>query len=57
MKKYNLPSSSVDKPIELKDGRKLHSTHNNFKRWLTDPKGKVLQIDEAYYNKAKKLGV
>jgi hypothetical protein len=47
-------SSSVDKSIVLKDGRILSSTHNNFKRWMTDKSGVTIEVTEKYYNSAKK---
>jgi len=45
----------MDKSIVLKDGRELSSTHNNFKRWLTDKKGVTIPISEAYYQKARRV--
>lgn len=48
---------SVDKPITLKDGRVLSSSHNNFKRWVTDTKGNKLPVTEEYYNKTKILKI
>tara|TARA_B110000285_G_C15112211_1_gene611816 strand:- start:1334 stop:1507 length:174 start_codon:yes stop_codon:yes gene_type:complete len=57
MKKTIMTADSVDDPIKLKDGRLLFSTHNNFKRWLKDKEGKVLQVDENYYNNCKKSKV
>ena len=39
--------------ISLKDGRELYTTNNGFKYWVVSKKGKVDEITEAQYNKAK----
>jgi hypothetical protein len=48
-KNQNLISSE----IELKDGRVLLTTKNGFKFWEADKKGRVNEIDEQRYNRAK----
>jgi len=40
--------------INLKDGRKLFTTHNGFKYWVEDKKGQVTEVTSEYYNKSKK---
>ena len=39
---------------ELKDGRIIWKTHNGFKCWLQDKKGKVTEVTAEYYASAKK---
>jgi len=39
----------------LKDGRTVFKTHNGFKCFLEDKKGKVIPVTEAYYAKAARL--
>jgi hypothetical protein len=43
----------VEQVKELKDGRLIWKTHNGFKFWLKDKKGKITEVTEEYYNKAK----
>lgn len=44
----------VEQIKELKDGRTIWKTHNGFKCWLRDKKGKVTEVTQEYYNNAKK---
>ena len=43
----------VEQLKNLKDGRTIWKTHNGFKFWLKDKKGKVTEVTQEYYNKAK----
>ena len=45
--------SSIEQLLELKDGRKIFKTHNGFRSYVQDQKGKVLEVDENYYRKVK----
>jgi hypothetical protein len=39
---------------KLKDGRTIYRTHNGFRFFLEDKKGKSTQVSESYYNIVKK---
>lgn len=39
--------------MQLKDGRELLTSDNGFKYWVKSKKGKLDQITEAQYKKAK----
>lgn len=40
--------------LELKDGRIIFKTHNGFKSFVKDKKGKVLPIKNKYYKQVKR---
>lgn len=50
-------NKEIDSTIELRDGRKLHTTDNGFTYYVESKKGKIEQITEAYFNKAKQLRI
>lgn len=45
-------NNKIESTIELKDGRKLHTTKNGFVYWVESKKRKVDQITEAQYKHA-----
>lgn len=45
---------NIESTIDLKDGRKLHTTKNGFVYWVESKKGKVDQITEQQYNNSKR---
>lgn len=47
-------SNKIDSTIELKDGRKLHTTKNGFVFWVESRKGVIDEITEAQYKQSKK---
>ena len=53
MAEYN--PNTREQEIKLKDGRTIFKTHNGFKYFMEDKKGKILPVTEEYYTKAKRL--
>lgn len=47
-------NNKKEQELELKDGRTIFKTHNGFRSFVKDSKGKATQISDAYYLKAKK---
>lgn len=41
--------------IKLRDGRTIYKTHNGFKYFAETKKGEVAEVEESYYDQAKKL--
>ena len=52
--KNNSVKSSDLRNLILKDGRRVFTTHNNFRYWLEDKNGKVISITEEYFKTASK---
>lgn len=40
-----------EQEYKLKDGRTIFKTHNGFKYWITDTKGKTTEVTEGYWKK------
>lgn len=52
--KINMVPNNTLKSYKLKDGRRVFTTHNNFKYWLEDKKGVVIPVTEKYYKNSLK---
>jgi len=51
--KYN--PSTREQIKELKDGRTIYKTHNGFRAFMVDQKGKVLPITQEYYHRLLRI--
>jgi hypothetical protein len=47
------PSNLID--IKLKDGRRLYTTHNNFRHYVEDKKGNSTLVGYTYFKNCLKL--
>jgi hypothetical protein len=52
MSKYD--PNTREQIVEFKDGRILFKTHNGFKCFLQDKKGKVIIVSDDYYKRLKR---
>lgn len=51
MAKYD--PNTKEQIVKLKDGRTIYKTHNGFRCFIEDKKGKVVPITDEYYKKVK----
>jgi hypothetical protein len=60
MKKSKFRGSSAVNPnnlmnITLKDGRRIFTTHNNFRHFVEDTKGTITPVTEVYFKNCLRL--
>ena len=51
----NYDPNTIEQELKLKDGRVIFKTHNGFRSFVKDQKGKTTRVTQVYYNKVKAL--